>query len=158
MTEPLVLYAEDDPNDAFFMRRAFREAGIPNLLVVEDGRAVVDYLCGRAPFQDPVTCPPPTLVLLDINMPRLSGLETLAWIRGHPVFIETPVVILTSSSHPKDISRAYETGATAFFLKPGGATALVDVAKALRGILMSGQIREADFDQVPGCLKRPGIL
>src|SRR5687768_2828989 len=144
MSERLILYAEDEPNDVFLMKRAFREASISNLRIVADGKEVVDYLSGHTPYEGRVAYPLPVTVLLDINLPRLSGLEALAWIRQQSIFSELPVVMLTSSVQEKDLSRAYATGATAFLVKSASAAALVEVAKALRRILISDTVSEGD--------------
>ena len=107
-----ILIAEDDPNDAFMLRRAFDRAGIANPLVfVADGVEAVDYLSGRGP-DDGAAGPPPAVMLLDLKMPRRSGFEVLEWLRAQPGLGTLPVVVLTGSNEPKDIARAYELGAT----------------------------------------------
>ncbi len=143
-----VLYAEDDENDVFLLQRAFQKANFPGLEVVHDGQQAVDYLsaCGR----DPVKCPVPSLVLLDINMPFLSGLEVLAWMRNQPAVADLPVVVFTSSSQEKDIELAYSLNVTAYVTKPSAANRLVEFAHALRAF----QERKAgvafDLSGVPG--------
>jgi len=114
LSDSAVLAAEDDPNDASLLRRAFTRAGVTAPLhFVRDGREAIDYLLGVPPFDNRAVYPLPTLVLLDVNMPRLSGLEVLAWLRREPSLVSLPVVILTSSWEVDDMRRANVLGATA---------------------------------------------
>lgn len=113
---PLVLYAEDDENDVFLIQRAATKAGLPaKLHMVPDGSAAVEYLekAGATP-----ATPRPALILLDLNMPRLSGLEVLAWIRRQPALTGIPVVIFTSSNHEGDQNEARRLGVDAYVVKP----------------------------------------
>src|SRR5437870_11943315 len=104
MSDSAVLAAEDDPNDASLLRRAFTRAGVTAPLhFVRDGRAAIDYLLGVPPADDRAVYPLPTLVLLDLNMPRLSGLEVLSWTRREPGWVSLPVVIFTSSWAVEDM-------------------------------------------------------
>ncbi len=143
-----VLYAEDDDNDVFLLQRAFQKANLPDLKVVHDGQQAVDYL--SASERDPVKCPVPSLVLLDINMPFLSGLEVLAWMRKQPAVADLPVLVFTSSSQEKDIELAYRLNATAYITKPSAANILVEFAHALRAFQESKAGVAFDFSGVPG--------
>jgi CheY-like chemotaxis protein len=128
-----VLYVEDDENDAFLLRRAFKQADIPhNLVVVEDGNAAVDYLAGAGPYQDREQHPLPCLVLLDLNMPGRSGFEVLEWLRARPDLSALPTVILTSSPQELDVHSAYTKWANGFLVKPNTPDELLTVAKAIR--------------------------
>jgi len=143
-----VLYAEDDDNDVVLLQRAFRKANLPDVKVVHNGQQVVDYL--SASERDPVQCPVPSLVLLDINMAFLSGLEVLAWIRQQPVVADLPVVIFTSSSQERDIELAYRLNVTAYVTKPSAANDLVEFARALRAFQESRSGAAFDFSDVSG--------
>ncbi len=143
-----VLYAEDDDNDVFLLQRAFQKANLPGVKVVYDGQQALDYL--SASERDPGKCPVPSLVLLDINMPFLSGLEVLAWIRKQPVFADLPVLVFTSSSQEKDIEHAYSLNVTAYVTKPSGANKLVEFAQALRAFQESKPGVAFDFSGVSG--------
>lgn len=150
MNRGTVLYAEDDENDAFLMERAFRKAEFPNLKMVSDGQGAVDYLRAASANEDRAAYPLPFLVLLDINMPHLSGLEALAWIRQQPGYEDLPVVIFTSSTQEKDFRTAYSNGATAYVVKPNNAAALVEIARTLRGLSLAESVTTADCTRLPG--------
>jgi len=106
-----VLLVEDDPNDVALTQRAFERAGFANpLQVLSDGEQAIGYLGGEASYADRNRYPLPILVLLDLKLPRTSGFEVLAWIRGAPNIRRLPVVVLTSSQQSPDIDRAYDAG------------------------------------------------
>ncbi len=128
-----ILYAEDEENDAFFLQRAFRQAGISHpLVVVQDGQDAIDYCAGGGRYTNRSEHPLPCLILLDLNMPKKSGFEVLESIRTQTSIFTIPVVVLTSSLHDGDIRRAYTVGANAYVVKPSRPDELVNVAKALR--------------------------
>lgn len=115
-----VLLVEDDQNDVLFMERAFRKANIPNpICVAHDGREAIDYLSGTGRFANRNQHPLPCLIILDLKMPRMTGMDVLQWLREQPVLYCLPVIVLSSSSHRNDVERAYRLGANAFVLKPG---------------------------------------
>jgi CheY-like chemotaxis protein len=129
-----ILYAEDREDDVFFLRRACRRAGFDGVLQihsVNDGQLAVDYLVGTGDYADRTKFPLPDLVLLDLKMPRRSGLEVLEWIRGQPGMIELPVFLLTSSNQQADIDRASALGANGYFIKPGGIGELATMVEQL---------------------------
>jgi len=148
-----VLYAEDDDNDVFFLQRAFQKANLPGLKAVNDGQQAVDYL--SASEGDLVKFPVPSLVLLDINMPILSGLEVLAWMRKQPAVADLPVVVFTSSSQEKDIELAYRLNATAYVTKPSAANKLVEFAQVIRAFQASKSGVAFDFSSVSGYCPPP---
>lgn len=126
-----ILLVEDDENDVLLIRRAFSRAGIANPLeIARDGDQALDYLAGDGPYRDRQRYPLPAVVLLDLKLPRRSGLEVLAWLRGQLGLRRLPVVVLTSSNDRGDINRAYDLGANSYLVKPvalGGLLGLVDV-------------------------------
>jgi CheY-like chemotaxis protein len=131
-TDDLVLLAEDNSTDALMVRRAFTKASIQGTLeVVEDGDKAVAYLSGKRPFADRMRHPLPVLLLLDLKLPRRSGLEVLAWIRQQPGLKRLPVVVLTSSEENSDINRAYDLGANSYLVKPVNFDALLEMIKGL---------------------------
>ncbi len=131
-TAPSILIVEDSPDDLFILKRAFRLAGTPNgLNSVENGQEAIDYLSGTAAFKDRLTYPFPSLVLLDLKLPIRHGLEVLAWIKRQPSGRGIIVIILTSSSEDKDVSRAYDLGANAFLVKPASAKELTELVRSV---------------------------
>ena len=124
-----VLLVEDDPNDVLFLKHAFTKVGahIP-LLVLSDGQAAWDYLVGSGTAQGPGK---PSLILLDLKLPKKSGHEILGSLRGTPELQRTPVVVMSSSSERSDIDRAYQLGADFYLVKPVDAEALLEMAEAI---------------------------
>ncbi|HYG36168.1 MAG TPA: response regulator [Clostridia bacterium] len=129
-----VLYVEDDENDIFFLRHAFEAAGITNpLLIARHGQEAMEYFSniGNLPEQGgPQSLP--CLILLDLKMPRISGLELLHWLRHESGLPQLPVVVLSSSAHLEDVDRAYELGANAFVVKPTSVDDRVYLAKSIK--------------------------
>jgi CheY-like chemotaxis protein len=117
-----ILLVEDDSNDVLLLQRAFRRAGLNHALqVVSDGDQAVEYLSGEGKYSDRDTHPLPALILLDLKLPRRSGLEVLQWLRTQPVLVRSvPVIVLTSSRLSEDVDRAYSLGANSYMAKPSG--------------------------------------
>jgi CheY-like chemotaxis protein len=127
-----ILLAEDDPNDVLLTRLALSRAGIHNpIQIVQDGEEAMDYLSGCGNYADRKRYPIPRLALLDIKMPKSTGLEVLGWLRhqADETIRRLPVVIMSSSSEQKDIDRAYELGVNAYLVKPNAFKDLVEVLK-----------------------------
>src|SRR5262245_13616336 len=113
MNPDVILVTEDDPTDVLLLRRAFERAGIPSRLeVVSNGEEAISYLAGEGTYADRNLHPLPSVVLLDIKLPRTSGIDVLAWIRRQPEMNRLPVIMLTSSGRAADLRRAYEAGAS----------------------------------------------
>jgi CheY-like chemotaxis protein len=130
---PAILIVEDNADDVMLLQRAFRKANLINpLRVVADGQAAVDYLAGRAPYDDRAEYPLPALVLLDLKLPKLGGHEVLDWIRTQPGLRRLPVAVLTSSRESPDINRAYDLGANSYLAKPVDFDSLLDMVKTLQ--------------------------
>lgn len=127
-----ILHIEDDPNDVLLLQRAIRKANVSvHVETIYDGDRAVAYLTGDDVYSNRERYPFPSLILLDLKIPRKSGLELLSWIRQHPDLKRLPVTILTSSRHEKDINEAYELGANSYLVKPVGFDALTDVVKLI---------------------------
>lgn len=117
--EPLILVAEDDINDQNFIRRAFRHCGATNrVTMVNDGEEATAYLRGLEIYADRTLHPLPRLIITDIKMPRMGGIELLGWMASRDEFRLIPTVVLTSSNDQEDITRAYENGAKGYMIKP----------------------------------------
>ena len=129
---PDVLYVEDDSNDVFFMEWAFKTAGLSNPLhIVTDGKQAIDYLAGNGPYADRAQHPLPALVLLDLNLPQVSGFEVLRWLRQQPQFQGLPVVIFSASDQNADKEQARQLGATDYAVKPLNTAKLPELLQAL---------------------------
>ena len=116
---PQILVVEDDENDVFFLRRALQSVGAEvDLHVAIDGRQALDYLQGRNGFEDRAKHPLPHLVLLDLKVPYVSGLDVLRQIRATPELRKLIIIVLTSSALDSDVVQAYEIGANSFLVKP----------------------------------------
>lgn len=136
---PTVLYAEDDENDAFFMRRAFTKmGGRHSLWIVSDGLRAVEYLSGEGEYADRSKFPFPISLLLDIKMPVMSGL--LKWVRGRPEFSALRVVMFTSSTQPADLAFCAAHGANAYLVKSSNADELSKLIPQLLPSVASGSL------------------
>jgi CheY-like chemotaxis protein len=114
-----LLVAEDDENDVFLLRRAFAEVELTNPChVVGDGQEAIEYLSGMGKYADRAQYPLPALLILDLKMPRRTGMEVLAWLQKQEVLYCLPVMVLSSSAHPGDVDKAYRLGSNAFVSKP----------------------------------------
>ncbi len=122
----VVLMAEDSEHDILATRRAWKKSNIANpLYIVRDGEECLDYLHQRGKYSDPGTAPRPGILLLDINMPKLNGLEVLQHIREDETLEakglhRLPGVILTTSEVDEDRLKSYDLGANAYVMKPVG--------------------------------------
>ena len=128
-----VLVVEDNSDDVLFIRRAFTKARLSNpLRIVQDGEQAIAYLSGTGDFADRSAHPMPLLILLDLKLPRLSGLEFLEWLRvQQPDLRRISVVVLTSSRESSDVNRAYELGASTYLAKPVSFDGLLELVKQL---------------------------
>jgi CheY-like chemotaxis protein len=114
-----ILMVEDRAADVLLIRRAFGKANIKNpLQVIGNGEDAIAYLAGTGAFTDRDASPLPCLILLDLKLPRNSGLEVLSWLRAQPELKRLPVIVLTSSKETSDVNRAYELGANSYLVKP----------------------------------------
>jgi two-component system, response regulator len=122
MAEKTILLAEDDPGHEAMLRRAVARSGVScRVDVVHDGTEVIDYLFGIGKFKDPKPQQQPDLILLDLKMPKMDGLQVLQVmrrVRGEDRVRFPPVVVLTSSDLDEDISEAYRWGAQSYIRKP----------------------------------------
>ena len=117
MLKPILL-VEDNPNDLELCLAALRKSGIANEIVVaRDGAEAKDYLFRAAAYSDREPGPP-AVVLLDLKLPKIDGLELLTIIRNHPETARLPVVILTSSREERDVTAGYQLGTNAYVVKP----------------------------------------
>ncbi len=119
MSEPIILLVEDNSDDAELTRLALADSNVVNQLIwVHDGQEALDWLycTGKHAGRDP--CLLPSVVLLDLKLPKINGLEVLEHIRKDPCTRRLPVVILTSSKEEQDVMRSYDLGANSYIRKP----------------------------------------
>ena len=129
-----ILLAEDDPNDVFLLQHAFESAQVSNpLQVVSDGQQAIDYLSGTGKFADRTQFPLPALLVLDVKMPRRTGLDVLEWLKDQENLSCVPTIMLSSSANPADVEKAYQLGVNGFVVKPQGVAQRVDLAKMIKG-------------------------
>jgi len=148
MTQPpqVILYVEDDESDAFLFEHALEQAGVSQRLVIlPTGKAAIEYLSGAGAYADRIEHPLPILALLDLNMPGMSGLEVLKWIRATPRISTLLVVMLSSSNQDADIHRAYQQGANGYLVKPGDLDGMLTMAKAIKDYWLLQNRRAEDF-------------
>lgn len=128
----VILMAEDDDDDYTLCVEAFDDARVANMLKrARDGEELMDYLRHRGKFADPESSPVPSLILLDLNMPRKDGREALSEIKQDPALRRIPVVVLTTSKIEEDILQTYELGVSSFIRKPVTFEGLVDIVRTL---------------------------
>ncbi len=129
---PAVMHVEDNLGDKELLEHASHAAQVRwHLQWVEDGQAAVDYLSSTGPFASSPLLNEPSLMLLDLKMPRKNGFEVLEWVRHHERFKRLPIVIFTASNSPKDTRRAFELGANSLIVKPTSYRELVAYAQAI---------------------------
>lgn len=119
MDNTVILLAEDNPDDVELTLRAFKQSNLRNEIVVaRDGVEALDYLFGTGTYAGRDLNTMPQLILLDLNMPKVDGLEVLQAMRADPLTELLPVVVLTSSDGQEDMVRSYRFGANSFVRKP----------------------------------------
>lgn len=128
-----ILVCDDDEDDRLLTRQALEDAHISNnVRFVEDGEQLLDYLYQRGRYSGETgAAPRPGLILLDLNMPKMDGREALKAIKEDPTLSDIPVVVLSTSSMDKDITRSYQLGVNSFITKPVTFTGLVEAMNVL---------------------------
>jgi CheY-like chemotaxis protein len=113
-----ILLVDDDEDDLVMFERAIRKAGVPALLrTARDGLEGLEYIEGIGKYADRETYPIPSVLILDLKMPRLSGMELLSWIHEHVEYQVIPTIVMSSSSLQSDVRKAYELGANTYMVK-----------------------------------------
>ena len=127
-----ILVVEDTEDDVFFLKRALAGAAITNPVeVVADGQQAIDYMSGTDGFADRARHPLPFLILLDLKLPYVMGLEVLGWIRERPEFKSIIIVVLTSSQADTDVAATTRLGGDYYLVKPATKQKLTDLMKSL---------------------------
>ena len=139
MPNESVLLVEDDPSDFRLIQRAFNKLAEQfEMFRLSNGDEAIAYLSGEDPYENRAAHPMPSMLLLDLKLPRRSGFEVLEWVRRQASSLSRlPVVVLTSSRHSVDINRAYDLGANSYLVKPATNNQLEDLASQFRNYWMS---------------------
>ena len=124
-----ILLVEDDDNDATLLKLAFKHNKITSRVQwVKDGAEAMDYLNGKGDYARRDAYPFPDVMILDLKMPRMNGLELLEWIGNNSHYRIIPTIVMTSSRQDPDIEKAYELGANTYMIKPSSFDELVEMA------------------------------
>ena len=140
--ETTILLVEDTEEHAILMMRALENGKLkPRIFWITDGKAALDFLSNRGAYADREANPKPDLILLDLKLPKVSGLEILEQIKSEERLRDIPVVILTASDEGRDIIRSYQGGADSYFTKSvlfvnkgADSTAILDTVMAMAGV------------------------
>ena len=131
-TDYTILLVEDEDNDATLLKIAFKKNGIHNPVQwVRDGLEAVAYLNGDGAYADRQKYVFPGILILDLKMPRMTGLELLAWIWERPHLRVIPTIVMTSSRQDQDVQKAYELGANTYITKPSSFDELVSLTGSI---------------------------
>jgi two-component system response regulator len=156
-----ILQVEDDPNDVFLLQHAMKKAGVANpIQIASDGQQALDYVQGIGKFADREKFPLPGLVLLDLKLPYVMGLDVLEEIRKHHG-TSLVVVMLTASGEEADIAAAYRLGANAFLTKPSEASKLEQMVKAIKDFWLTQNMlphessSESSIEEVVSLVRSP---
>ncbi len=132
MTNKTIMLVDDNPSDIDLTIRAFKKERISNdIVVAENGIEALEYLFGEGKYEGRDTSQLPTVVLLDLKMPLMGGLETLEKIRESSITRRLPVVILTSSKEEEDVARSYDLGVNSYIRKPVNFSQFMEAVKSL---------------------------
>lgn len=132
MKDRFILLVEDNPDDEELTLMGFKKSGVINEIhVVRDGEEALHYLFVEGKYKDRDSARMPAVILLDLNLPKLNGLEVLERIKANPATKYIPVVILTSSSEEEDLLTGYKLGANSFVRKPVEFSRFADAVKQL---------------------------
>jgi CheY-like chemotaxis protein len=153
-----ILQVEDDPNDVFLFDYAMKKAGVTNpIQVASDGQEAIDYLAGAGRFADRELFPLPCLVLLDLKLPHVLGLDVLKWIReqsgAHRI-----VIIMSASDQETDIAAAYRLGANGYLVKPSEAGTFQDIAKAIKHFWLTHNLSPSQVNPPPPEVPTEGVV
>ena len=130
---PMILLVEDNPDHAMLAMKAFKGGNlVTKVCWVKDGQQALDFLWREGEWATPEAAPRPGLIVLDIHLPKVDGLEVLRRIKGEPMLRAIPIVMLTTSERRDDVTTSYEAGANSFVTKPVSAKRFIDELKTLK--------------------------
>ena len=139
----VMLVAEDDKLDLELLKRSLPQNGIKvDLQVTRDGEECISYLKGKGEFANRIEHPLPDVIVLDLKMPLLNGLQVLEWVHKQKEYAHIPTIMLSGSSLDKDVQEAYRLGANTFFTKPSG---LENLQELMRRVVDYWTVSERPF-------------
>jgi PAS domain S-box-containing protein len=146
----IVLAADDDENAHVLLKHAFTKAGVEAALIqVKDGTEVIQYLSGEGEYADRNVFPMPDLLLLDLKMPKVSGLGVLEYLRRQADNKPFPVIIFSCSDAHQDVNRAHDLGCDAYVIKPGSMDKLIQLSQALQRKFFTAEPCSTNASEVP---------
>lgn len=129
-----ILLVEDNDDDVILMLSALKRGGLANPVQrVRDGEEAVAYLLGKEEFGDREKFAYPSIIISDLKMPRMNGIELLKWLNENPAFRVVPTIMLSTADNASEVSQCYLLGASAYFVKPPMMEGLVEIMKAIAG-------------------------
>ncbi|MBX7173281.1 MAG: response regulator [Pyrinomonadaceae bacterium] len=132
MNEKIILVVEDNPDDEILMLRAIRKNHIANeVIIAHDGVEALDYLFGTGKFAERDLSIMPQLIILDLKLPKISGLEVLEKLRSNETTKLIPVVVLTTSTEQQDVVKSYNLGANSYVQKPVDFNEFIEATRQL---------------------------
>jgi len=128
-----ILLVDDSEDDVLLMKHACEAAHFkPSVQTLSNGEEAMAYLKGEGVYTNRAKFPLPTVMLLDLNMPRVSGFDVLTWVRTQPVLKRLSIIVFSASSRLEDVERAFDLGANSYLVKPGSVAALIAMMCSLR--------------------------
>lgn len=130
---PTILLIEDEASDATLLRRGFEKAAVRNPIAhLRDGDEALAYLAGVGQYNDRTKYPLPVLILLDLKLPGMTGLQLLQWLRTQKEIRRIPVVVLTMDDSASTVNAAYDLGANSYLVKPGDPEEIGKIVDAIQ--------------------------
>jgi CheY-like chemotaxis protein len=130
---PMILLIEDETSDATLLLRGFEKAQVANPIVhLKDGDQALAYLAGVGQYSDRTKHPLPVLILLDLKLPGMNGLQLLQWLRTQKEIRRIPVVVLTMDDTPTSVNAAYDLGANSYLVKPGNPEEIAKMVQIIQ--------------------------
>ena len=143
-----ILLVDDSENDLMLMHAAFDMSNCNNpLQEVRDGEEAIAYLSGDGLYADRNKFPLPTMMILDLNMPKKDGFDVLVWVRAQPILKRLAIIILTASTRAADVDQAFDLGATSFLVKPSNLETLVGMVRCMDSWIKINQFPSITADR-----------
>ncbi len=148
--EKNILLVEDNEDDVILIQRALRKGGIhAPIHLARNGEEAIDFFSIAGQAHHHASHPLPTVVLLDLKLPKKNGFEVLEWIKGHEQFASLPVVVFTSSVQERDLTQAYALGANSYLKKPATMAETTDLLKTVSAYWLDSNVRPPRLQRQP---------